>query len=166
MLLGVIAALLPLPQAIAAAGLAWLLLTLALIDYRYLRLPDPAVALLFISGVGVSLILGTPPLVDSAIGAVAGYGALQSVRIAYRLVRRREGIGAGDPKLFAAIGAWLGWAPLPLALLVAAGIGLVWAGFRWLGRRDVEWSDRVPLGTLLAVAAWPVWLWSMTAPSS
>lgn len=160
LLIGGVAGMLPLPQAIAGAGLGWLLLTLALVDYRYFRLPDAAVALLAAAGVAASLILAVPPMLDAAIGAVVGFASLALIRLFYRTVRRREGIGGGDPKLFAAIGVWLGWEPLPTVLLAAAGIGLVVAGARWLVRRDIGWSDRVPLGTLLAVAAWPVWLWS------
>jgi leader peptidase (prepilin peptidase)/N-methyltransferase len=162
-LIGAISALLPCQPAIAAAVLGWTLLALGLIDLRAFRLPNPAVALLAVSGFAAALWLRTPSPTDSLIGAVAGFASLEAVRLAYRRLRNREGIGAGDPKMFAAIGAWVGWEQLPLLLLIASLAGLLWAIAGRLAGRRLDWSDRMPLGTLLAIASWPVWLWSVAA---
>jgi len=148
-----------LPFALAAALLGWLLLTLALIDARAFTLPDPIVALLACAGLSASILLGSPPFVTALIGMVAGYVALEAVRRLYRHWRGRDGIGRGDPKMFAAIGAWVGWEPLPTVLLGAALAGLGWALVSGLVGRRIGWSDRLPLGSLLALAAWPAWLW-------
>jgi leader peptidase (prepilin peptidase)/N-methyltransferase len=99
-----------------------------------------------------------PSLSDSLIGATAGFFALFLVGIAYRLIRGREGLGGGDSKLLAAIGAWLGWTMLPFVLLLASLTGL----FAILAARargePVTAIDRFPFGAFLAVAAWPLWL--------
>lgn len=157
--IGAVSAVLPLPQAVAGAALGWLLLTLALIDLRHFRLPNVMVALLGASGVAASLYLHTPTPLDALTGAAAGFVSLKAIQLAYRAAQGREGIGSGDPKLFAAIGAWVGWFPLPNVLLAGAVAGLFWAVGRRLIGGHVTMSDRMPLGTLLAIVAWPVWLW-------
>lgn len=161
--IGAISGLLPWPLALSSAWLGWTLLTLGSIDLRTFRLPNPLVALLATTGFAASLWLQAPPPVDSLIGAVAGFVALEAVRLIYRKLRGREGIGAGDPKLFAAIGAWIGWELLALTLLIAALAGLAWAVAVRLGGHRIGWTDRLPLGTLLAIATWPVWLWNMAS---
>ena len=165
-LIGGVSSLLPFPAAIASAVLGWILLTLGLIDLRTFRLPQPIVVLLAASGLAASWIVGVPSLLDSAIGLLAGWAALEAVRIGYRRFRGRDGIGRGDPKLLGAIGAWVGWAQLPVVLLVASVAGLLWAAASWLGGRRIGWSDRMPLGTLIAVAAWPVWVWTIAVASA
>jgi leader peptidase (prepilin peptidase) / N-methyltransferase len=156
---GALSALLPLPLAITSAAMGWQLLTLGLVDLRCFRLPNMLVAILVATGLAASITTAVPPTIDSLIGMVAGFVALAVVRLAYRALRGREGIGGGDPKLFGAIGAWLGWQPLPIALLAAALCGLAWAAISLVSGRKLAWSQRMPLGTLLALAAWPVWLW-------
>jgi leader peptidase (prepilin peptidase)/N-methyltransferase len=158
---GAFSSLLPWPQAISSAWLGWTLLTLGLIDVRTFRLPNSIVALLAITGFAVAVWLQIPSPVDSLIGSAAGFVSLEAVRLMYRAFRDRDGIGAGDPKLFGAIGAWIGWDLLPLTLLIAALIGLAWAAALRLGSRRIAWSDRLPLGSLLAIASWPVWLWNV-----
>jgi leader peptidase (prepilin peptidase)/N-methyltransferase len=158
-LIGGLSALLPWPQAIAGAWFGWTLLTPALIDLRVFRLPNAVVALLAATGAAATLLLRSPTPLDSLIGAIAGFTSLEAVRLAYRALRGRDGIGRGDPKLFGAIGAWLGWNHLPLLLLIASLAGLVWAASIRLAGKRIGWADRMPLGTLLALTAWPVWFW-------
>jgi leader peptidase (prepilin peptidase)/N-methyltransferase len=162
-LIGGLSALLPWPQAITGAWFGWTLLALALIDLRVFRLPNIVVALLTATGAAAALLLGSPAPLDSLIGAIAGFTSLEAVRLAYRALRGRDGLGRGDPKLFGAIGAWLGWSQLPLLLLTASLAGLVWAASIRLAGKRIGWGDRMPLGTLLALAAWPVWFWVMLA---
>jgi leader peptidase (prepilin peptidase)/N-methyltransferase len=80
------------------------------------------------------------------------------IAAAYRLVRRRDGLGGGDPKLFGAIGLWLGWRLLPIVLLLACLTGLALVLARLLTGAGVRADDRLPLGALLAIAAYPTWL--------
>lgn len=156
---------LPGSAGVAGALFGWLLATLALIDADHLWLPDPLVASLAAAGLLAGL-LGLPPaLGERAIGAAAGFGALALLRWCYRLVRGREGMGGGDPKLLGAIGAWLGWRPLPTVVLFAALLGLGWCLLLALRGRSPGRLEPLPLGTLLALAAWPCWLAEAVAGS-
>jgi leader peptidase (prepilin peptidase) / N-methyltransferase len=138
----------------------WLLLPLALLDARHFWLPDILVAVLALPGLLLAgPLLGTL-LSDRLIGAVAGGLTLAVLRTGYMRLRGREGMGEGDPKLAAALGAWLGWQVLPLLFLLASAAGIVWAQ-AVRKKEDVPISDRhVPFGSFLAGAAWiavPLW---------
>jgi leader peptidase (prepilin peptidase)/N-methyltransferase len=99
-----------------------------------------------------------PPLFDRLIGAAIGYIALALIATAYKAVRGREGLGGGDPKMLAAIGAWLGWPLLPFVLLGAGLIGLAVVILSQMRGQGMKATDRLPLGSLMALAAWPIWL--------
>lgn len=144
-------------EGVAGAMFGWLLLTLAVLDATDFWLPDELVAGLAVSGVG-SAIWFPPAAIDRLIGGVAGFAALWLIAAGYRRLRGRDGLGGGDPKLFGAIGLWLGWRMLPGVLLVAGLVGLGWVAFQRLRGRAIAADDALPLGTLLAVAAYPAWL--------
>lgn len=148
----------PWPEALAGAVFGWLLLTLAALDVRHWWLPDQLTALLAAGGIASGLLGYGPALVDRAIGGVAGFALLWGIACAYKRLRRREGMGGGDPKLFAGIGLWLGWQLLPAVLLVASLIGLGVVLLMRVGGRAVTGTDALPLGALLAAAAYPAWL--------
>lgn len=99
-----------------------------------------------------------PPPIDRAIGAVAGFGGLALIALAYRWLRKRDGLGGGDPKLLGAIGAMLGWQALPFVLLGASSVGLLYVAIRIGSGHKVDATDRIPLGALMALAAFPVWI--------
>jgi leader peptidase (prepilin peptidase)/N-methyltransferase len=148
----------PLPLAGATMLLGWMLLLIAALDAEHQWLPDaltlPLVALGLLSGwAGLG-----PPLLDRAIGAAAGWLVLVLLGLAYRVLRGREGLGGGDPKLLAAIGAWLGALHLPFVLLGAGLLGLAAALAMKVRGREVGRTTRLPLGTFMALAAWPIWL--------
>lgn len=142
----------------AGAVFGWLLATLAVVDARQFRLPD--IVVLPLLGLGaVSGAIGlSPPLVDRAWGAAGGFATLTLIALAYRALRGRDGLGRGDAKLLAAVGAWIGWRPLPWVVVAAAAIGIGWTAWRALRGHRITASDRLPLGTLIALAAWPAWL--------
>lgn len=151
---------------LAAPGLAgvsgalfgWGLLALAALDLEHFWLPDALTLPLLALGLTAGAIGCDPSLADRLIGAALGYLALAAIGAAYARLRGRQGLGGGDAKLFAAIGAWLGWAALPAVLLTASLAGLAATTLRWAWRRPVSRHDRLPLGTLLAGAAWIAWL--------
>lgn len=129
------------------------LLTLAVIDFRSMILPDIIVLPLLWLGLLANLHGRFVPLADAVIGATAGYTALWIVSRLYRLIRKRDGMGDGDLKLLAALGAWLGWRMLaPIALIAAVAAILVTVVAIWSGRRTT--SDPLPFGTSLAIAGW------------
>ncbi len=143
---------------IVGALFGWVLVALAALDLRHFWLPDRLVlALLAISTAGWWLDLD-PSGPDRLLGALGGYSALALVAGLYRLLREREGLGGGDAKLFGAIGAMLGWQPLPLVLVGACSLGLVFVLMQLVTGGRVRATDRLPLGALLAFSAFIAWI--------
>lgn len=120
------AALAPSFSGLMALWVMWsLLLPLVVIDARHMLLPDCLTQPLLWCGLLFHALSRTLPLTDAIYGAVAGYLSLWSVYWAFRLLTGREGLGFGDFKLLAALGAWCGWQALPSILLIAALGGIV-----------------------------------------
>ncbi|KQS01544.1 peptidase A24 [Sphingomonas sp. Leaf357] len=163
--IGVVAGIIvPGATGLAGAVFGWLLLALAALDATEFWLPDRLTGTLALAGLATGLLGVEPGWRDRAIGGVAGFGVLWAIGAGYRMLRKREGLGGGDPKLLGAIGLWLGWAMLPAVLLLAAmtGLALVAVGMM-LGRRATL-ETRVPFGALLAIAAYPAWLFLLGFP--
>ena len=147
--------LLPAEQAIAAAVFGWLLLPLIMLDYQHLWLPNRLVLLLAVMGVLAGPML-TPDIAwtGRATGMFAGFLSLEMVRQAYKLFRKHDGMGAGDPKLFGALGIWLGWQALPMTLLIASAIGLaVVSTLHVIAKHQ---RNALPFGSFLGVAAFAI----------
>ena len=139
-------------QALAAAIFGWLLLPLIILDYSHLWLPNRLVLLLAVTGLFVGpMLLPEVMLVDRVIAALSGFLCLEAIRLAFKIFRGHEGLGAGDPKLFGALGLWLGWEAMPITLLLSSVIGLAVA----LSTRQSSGQIRsaFPFGSYLAVAA-------------
>ncbi len=166
LLIGVTAALAASPvEAAAGAAFGWLLLALAALDLSAFWLPNVLTGALAVAGVAVGLAGIGVPLEERLIGGAAGFGVLWLVSEAYLRLRGRRGLGGGDPKMFGAIGLWLGWRALPLVLLAACLIGLAvaLALALWMRRGRPAATDRLPFGTMLAAAAFAVWMVSAMA---
>lgn len=143
---------------LATAAFGWWMLLIMALDLQHHWLPDRLTLPLIPAGLAAAWFGFGPAFDDRLIGAAAGYAGLAAVAILYRIVRGREGMGGGDPKLMAGLGAWLGWQSLPYLLLGAGLLGIAMVvALRSRGVR-VSGSYRLPLGTLLALAAWPLWL--------
>ncbi|MDR7305646.1 A24 family peptidase [Rhodoferax saidenbachensis] len=142
---------------VGATGLAWcafsaMLLALALIDWDTTLLPDDiTLPLLWLGLIAAALQWTTVPLSTSLWGAVAGYLSLWTIYWAFKLVTGKEGMGYGDFKLFAALGAWFGWPLLIPMILLASVIGaIVGIGMKFTsGLRE---GGYVPFGPFLAGA--------------
>jgi leader peptidase (prepilin peptidase)/N-methyltransferase len=141
------------------AVFGWLLVALAALDLKHFWLPDQLVVAVALLGGAAAAADLAPTAVDRAIGAIGGFGCLMLVAMAYRRLRKRDGLGGGDPKLLGAIGAMLGWQALPLVLLGASSVGLLFVAIRMMTGHKVEATDRMPLGALMALAAFPVWIY-------
>lgn len=138
------------------ACFAWLLLPLAWLDLRHYWLPHGLMAALALGGLASALMGLAPDWASRAIGGAAGLGGLWMIAVVYRRLRGQDGLGGGDPLLLGAIGLWLGWQALPMVLLGASGLGLIAALVMQRRGLDISSATRFPLGTLLALAAWPV----------
>jgi leader peptidase (prepilin peptidase)/N-methyltransferase len=141
----------PAPIALCAMLLCGALIVLAWVDYRASMLPDIVTLPLLWLGLLVNLQTGFVPLPQAVLGVVGGYGFLWLLFHVFRFFTGRDGMGYGDFKLLAALGAWLGVAALP-ALLLAASIAGVVVGLllRRLGRAE-RWQE-LPFGPYLVAA--------------
>lgn len=142
------------PQSLAVIGVFWTLLALTVIDVEHLLLPDRLTLPLLWAGLLWSVTGWThgPDPTDAILGAAAGYLSLWTVYHGFRLATGREGMGYGDFKLTAALGAWLGWVALPVLILLAALGALLAALIPALFRREVVM--RLAFGPFLALAGW------------
>ncbi len=145
--------------AILTALLGWQLLLIALVDADELWLPDRLTLPLLVSGLIAAATLPDRTLADGLLGAVFGFGSLWVVAKTYRRLRAREGLGGGDPILFGAVGAWVGWIGLPSVLLWACAAGLSWVAARALARRPLAHDEPLPFGPFIVIGGWLTWLY-------
>jgi len=136
------------------------LLCLAYIDWRTFRLPNVITLPLILLGITFSCVSDlsfTSPF-SALLGATLGYGSLWALNAGYRLLKNRNGIGMGDAKLLAALGAWLGWEALPSLLLIASITGIL-GGIVWLKWHRHKLGQAFPFGPFLAFAGIMELLW-------
>ncbi len=138
-------------EGVAALWLAWSLVAMTFIDIDTQLLPDDLTLPLVWLGLLVNLIGGFVSLQDAVIGAAAGYLCLWGVYWLYRFATGKEGIGYGDFKLLAALGAWLGWMMLPLIVLLSSLLGAV-VGIALIVMRRHQRGVPIPFGPFLAIA--------------
>ena len=146
-------------EALAWAGFGSVLVTLALIDADTMLLPDSLTLPLLWAGIlCASFGVIQLPLLQSVWGAAAGYGVLWTVQTVFKLITGKQGMGEGDYKLLAALGAWLGWQALPWLVLGASLLGLLFAAvLMWRGQYQKD--QQIPLGPSLALAGAVLALW-------
>lgn len=153
----------PADTAWISIALGWTLLLLSAVDATSLRLPDFATLPLIPAGLLAVFYFDPQALTWHLIAAVAGYLSIQIVALLYLYLRKRPGIGAGDAKLFAAGGAWLGLYGLPSMLLIAAVSALLFAVVRSMLSEKEEHrltqTMALPFGSFLALGFWLVWLY-------
>jgi leader peptidase (prepilin peptidase)/N-methyltransferase len=138
--------------------LTWGLLALCLIDADRQILPDVLVLPLLWLGLLVNIGGVHASLADAVWGAVAGYLSLWTVYWLFKLVTGKEGMGYGDFKLLAMLGAWGGWQVLPLTILLSSLVGAV-LGTILLRLRAASNATPIPFGPYLAIAGWIALLW-------
>lgn len=136
---------------VSAIGFVWAVIALTFIDLDTFYLPDDITLPLLWAGLLVNLGGAFVDLPSAVIGAAAGYLALWSVFWLFKLVTGKEGMGYGDFKLLAAIGAWLGWQVLPLVILLSSLVGaVIGIGLMIFARHGRE--TPIPFGPYLAIA--------------
>ncbi|MBW3833447.1 prepilin peptidase [Aeromonas hydrophila] len=146
---------------LAALLLTWVLVALTFIDLDKMLLPDQLTLPLLWGGLLFNLAGGFIPLADAVIGAMAGYLVLWSLYWAFKLLTGKEGMGYGDFKLLAALGAWLGWQALPIVLLLSSLVG-AFIGIGLILLRNHHQNNPIPFGPYLAIAGWIALLWGDT----
>ncbi len=147
----------PLLQRLLLLPVAAILLALALIDWQHRLLPDRLTQPLLWAGLLANQQGYFVSLTEAVTGACIGYLSLWLLNVAYRRRRKTDGIGQGDFKLLAALGAWTGWAALPMLVTGAAAAGLCATAIACLLHKAGR-QDALPFGLYLAVAGWLVLL--------
>jgi len=143
-------------QTLFALPLTWALVSLTLIDFDTQLLPDQITLPLLWGGLLANLNGLFVPLETAVIGAMAGYLVLWSVYWLFKLLTGKEGMGYGDFKLLAALGAWLGWSQVPVILLLSSVVGSV-IGIGYLVVR--KQSAPFAFGPYIAIAGFIALLW-------
>lgn len=141
----------------ASVCLAWTLLVLAVIDYRHLILPDILTLPLIPAGLVIAAIIRPETIAAHVAGAALGFFSFAAITWLHRYCRGREGLGLGDAKLLAGMGAWLGAAALPGMVLIAALIALMVELFRRSYTNKFNLRP-IAFGPYLALAFWSAWL--------
>ncbi|MGC9421215.1 prepilin peptidase [Vibrio sp.] len=137
----------------------YVLIAATFIDFDCMLLPDQLTLPLMWSGIGLAL-LGISPLslTDAVLGAMLGYLSLWSIYWLFKGLTGKDGMGYGDFKLFAALGAWFGWQLLPLIILLSSFVGLIFGIVQLrLQKRGID--KAFPFGPYLAMAGWFAMLW-------
>jgi leader peptidase (prepilin peptidase)/N-methyltransferase len=136
---------------------SWTLICLTMIDYDHYLLPDNLTLPLLWLGLvcnSFGLFIGLP---DAVWGAILGYMVLWSVFWVFKWVTGKDGMGFGDLKLLAALGAWLGWQALPMVIILSSLSGALLGGYLVLRGRDR--AQPIPFGPYLAIAGWLTLMW-------
>jgi len=145
-------------QTLAALFFTWTLIALTIIDLKKQLLPDSITLPLLWAGLIINLGHVFTDIESSILGAVFGYLSLWSVYHLFRLLTGKEGMGYGDFKLLAALGAWLGWQSLPIIIifssLVGSGVGITMILFK-----RQQKGQPIPFGPFLAAAGWLAMIW-------
>ena len=140
-------------QALGGVIFTWFLIALSGIDIKTQLLPDNLTFPLLWLGIIFNLFSTYTDLTSSVLGAIFGYLALWLVFHLFKLITGKEGMGYGDFKLLAALGAWLGWQSLPLIILLSSAVGAVFGIFMIVSKLQ-ERSQPIPFGPYLAMAGW------------
>src|SRR5688572_24594780 len=150
----------PTLAALAAALFVWFTIALAFIDQHTGYLPDDLTLPLVWIGLLANLGGAFVPLADAVVGAAAAYLFLWTVNALFRYARGMDGMGYGDFKLYAAVGAFLGWKFLPLVILLSSVVGLVFGSLQMFSaRRGWDWKFRFHFGPYLALAGIIAMFW-------
>ena len=155
-------------EALMAIVLTLVLVSIAMIDADTQLIPDSIVLPLMWLGLAMSLwhpMSGANTLFispsDAIVGALAGYLTLWSIFWIFKIVTGKDGMGYGDFKLLAALGAWMGWQQLPLIIMLSAIVGVV-INVAMIVTRGQDRSIPIPFGPYLAAAGWIALLWGET----
>lgn len=147
-------------QSISALILSWGLIALTVIDFDHQLLPDAITFPLLWIGLFVSLFKLHVNTQDAIIGAITGYLCLWLIAKLFKIIRKKEGMGEGDFKLLALLGAWLGWQSLPAIILIASLSGLLSnVGLIWRKPYKDYQHHCIPFGPYLSLGGWIMLIW-------
>jgi len=152
-------------QALAAAILSWSLICLSMIDYDHHLLPDDIILPLLWLGLILNAFGVFTDIYSALFGAVFGYLSLWIVYISFKILTGKEGMGYGDFKLLAMLGAWLGWQMLPVIIIISSLAGAL-IGVSMIMFKGHDKSKPIPFGPYLAIAGWITLIWGQYLTSA
>jgi leader peptidase (prepilin peptidase)/N-methyltransferase len=141
-----------------ALCLVWSLIGASAIDFKHQILPDAITLPILWLGLFANIFATFTSLQDAVLGAMAGYLSLWSIYWVFKFITKKEGMGYGDFKLFALLGAWLGWQALPLILFIASLVGSV-VGIALILLKKHDRTSPMPFGPYLSLAGVAVLFW-------
>lgn len=146
---------------LAACFFSWTLLAASFIDYDHYLLPDQMTLPLLWLGLLIATQSLYVPLLDAVLGAAFGYLSLWCVFWTFKLITKKDGMGYGDFKLLAALGAWCGWMSLPSIIVLSSMVGAVF-GITLIVFCGRDRAKPIPFGPYLAAAGWLYFLYGDT----
>ena len=145
-------------EMLAALFFTWSLIALTMIDADHKLLPDQITLPLLWAGLLLNSFSLFVPLYDAVWGAIGGYLSLWSVYWLFKILTGKDGMGYGDFKLLAALGAWLGWQSLLVIILLSSRVGAIVGSIILLANKQGR-NTAIPFGPYLAAAGWIAFLW-------
>ncbi|MEH6558979.1 MAG: A24 family peptidase [Oceanicoccus sp.] len=145
-------------EMLAALFFTWSLITLTMIDADHKLLPDQITLPLLWAGLLLNSFTMFVPLYDAVWGAIGGYLSLWSVYWLFKIITGKEGMGYGDFKLLAALGAWMGWQSLLVIILLSSLVGAIVGSIILIANKQGR-NTAIPFGPYLAAAGWIAFLW-------
>jgi len=145
-------------EMLAALFFTWSLITLTMIDADHKLLPDQITLPLLWAGLLLNSFAVFVPLYDAVWGAIGGYLSLWSVYWLFKIITGKEGMGYGDFKLLAALGAWMGWQSLLVIILLSSLVGAIVGSIILIANKQGR-NTAIPFGPYLAAAGWIAFLW-------
>ena len=142
----------------SAIALSWALISLSWIDYDTQYLPDQITLPFLWLGLLLNIDNTFTDLNSAVIGAIAGYLSLWTVHHVFKLITKKEGMGYGDFKLLAMLGAWIGWQFLPVIIILSSLVGSI-IGITLILLKKHQREKPIPFGPYLAIAGWIALLW-------
>lgn len=151
-------------QTLSAICLTWALIALTMIDFDHQLLPDDITLPFLWLGIIINLFGIFTDIESSILGAIFGYGILWIIYITFKLITGKEGMGHGDFKLLAVLGAWFGWQSLPLIIILSSVVGAI-IGISLMIFKSHNRNTAIPFGPYLAIAGWVFMLWGSYMPA-
>ena len=142
--------------------LAWIFLPLSIFDIQQQRLPDLATIPIACAGLLQGYLLPYVTFFDCLLGFILGFVLSAAVSILYSRIRGQTGLGWGDVKLIAAVGALIGWQLVPWFIFLASTSALLYVILQIIIRGKQAGKERIPFGSFLCGCSWLVWIYSIS----
>ena len=146
-----------------ASSLALFLLGLSIYDFTTHRIPDLLTIPFLLMGLAQCYFFNFTSITDGCLGMIIGAVVAGIVAVLYQSIKKKIGLGWGDVKLIAGLGAWLGLESLPLLIFLSSISGIVFIFLRGIKTGKQIYNDKVPFGPFLCIIGWSLWVFKITS---